>query len=119
MKERKDPLTGEMFVPKRSNQKFASSENQIKYNNDKAKALREEKSEVNKILDKNLIAYKKALKSSDTIIKSGDFLEGAELNLKIFTHIREDEGKVFFMTYDYGYAKLKDEKYFLKNFKKK
>lgn len=32
-----DLLTGERFVPKRKNQKFANSKNQVKYNNRKKK----------------------------------------------------------------------------------
>ena len=32
-KERRDPLTGEMFTPKKVTQKFKTSANQIKYNN--------------------------------------------------------------------------------------
>lgn len=38
--ERKDPLTGELFVPNRSNQKFASKENQTAYNNLRANEKR-------------------------------------------------------------------------------
>jgi hypothetical protein len=38
-----DPLTGELFTPERKNQKFATRENQIKYNNGKA-ALKNKKS---------------------------------------------------------------------------
>ena len=37
----KDPLTGELFIPKRSNQLFFTKENQIRYNNLKAKKERE------------------------------------------------------------------------------
>ena len=53
-----DPLTGEEFVPKRSNQKFASRENQIRYNNLKAKEIRQAKSKTRKIsFKKNLLNF--------------------------------------------------------------
>lgn len=45
--ERKDPLTGELFVPKRNNQKFATRQNQIAYNNIKAIKKREQEAKKN------------------------------------------------------------------------
>jgi hypothetical protein len=41
MKNRIDPYSGEKFYPKKSNQRFASRENQIAYNNSKAKKERD------------------------------------------------------------------------------
>ena len=35
--KQKDPLTGELFIPKRFNQKFAIRQNQIDFNNIKAR----------------------------------------------------------------------------------
>jgi hypothetical protein len=49
----KDPLTGELFFPKRANQKFARPENRIKFNNDAATALRRERSFLDKHVHKN------------------------------------------------------------------
>ena len=51
---RKDLLTNEDFAPKRSNQKFATQSNRIKYHNNKANALRKASSFVNKPLMTNL-----------------------------------------------------------------
>ncbi len=45
MKEltQKDPLTGEDFIPKRVNQRFASASNRKKFNNQQANALRKKR----------------------------------------------------------------------------
>ncbi|MEO5570537.1 MAG: hypothetical protein ABIT08_02850 [Bacteroidia bacterium] len=40
----KNPLSGEAFIAGRSNQKFSSRANQIKFNNEKAKKIRQQKS---------------------------------------------------------------------------
>lgn len=54
---KKDPLTGEEFQPKRSNQKFSNMENRIKYHNDKANQLRKK----NALIDKPLRLNQKIL----------------------------------------------------------
>ena len=117
MEERIDPYTGESFIPKRSNQKYANEGNRIKNNNQKAKKLKEEKNEKNKILDKNLKIYKRILQNSNSEKKSKDYMEGAEFNSDIHTHIYENEGRTFFMTYDFGFTILDDGGILLKNFK--
>ena len=53
--EKIDPLTGERFIALRSNQVFATEENRIRFNNEKAKEIRIEKSFVDKPLHKNLL----------------------------------------------------------------
>jgi hypothetical protein len=40
---KKDPLTGEEFVAKRSNQRFASAKNKIRYNNRKNAEINKER----------------------------------------------------------------------------
>ena len=48
-----DLLTNEEFIPKRINQRFANSENRIKYYNNKANELRHYLSYINKPLNQN------------------------------------------------------------------
>ena len=50
---RKDPLTGEVFIPKRKNQKFSNKSNQIKFNNKKY-SFRKKVVPANKILSKSI-----------------------------------------------------------------
>lgn len=81
-----DPLTGEEFVPKRSNQKFATRENQIKFNNLKAAEERKAKARTRKILNSNRKVLKKVLGDKDEVKRSYDHLEGAGLDFGYNTH---------------------------------
>lgn len=49
--QKKDLLTGELFIPKRKNQKFANSANQIKYNNKKNALSKKKKAEPKPLFD--------------------------------------------------------------------
>jgi hypothetical protein len=83
---RKDPQTGELFFPKRVNQKFARPENRIKFNNDAANELRRERENINKPIH---IAHVKLRKLMDGINEaefSFDYMEGAEIDFNLFNH---------------------------------
>lgn len=83
---RTDPQTGELFFPKRANQKFARPENRIKFNNDAANELRREREHINKPIH---IAHVKLRKLMDGMNKaefSFDYMDGAEIAFKAFTH---------------------------------
>ncbi len=104
MEKAKDPLTGEEFNKKRSNQKFASRTNQIKFNNMKAYNKRKAKSIPNKILDRSRDVLKNALGDNDSVERSYDFLLGAGLHFGYYTHqINKDDLK-WICVYDYAYA---------------
>ena len=53
MKRSIDPHTGELFYPLRSNQKFATRENQIAFNNAKAKEKRDYLNEFDSCVRRN------------------------------------------------------------------
>ena len=57
---KKDPLTGETFVPKRSNQRFATSYNRKKFNNQSANLLRKKRDVIYASLNKThrIIIYR-------------------------------------------------------------
>jgi hypothetical protein len=52
-----DLLTGEKFIPKRINQRFASPINRIRFHNRQAKKIRLDKSHVDKPLHDNYFVY--------------------------------------------------------------
>ncbi|WP_299095348.1 hypothetical protein [uncultured Winogradskyella sp.] len=99
-----DPLTGEEFVPKRSNQKFASRENQIRYNNLQAAKERQAKAKTRKILNSNRKALQKVLGPNDEIVRSLDFLKGAGLDLQYCTHTIRINNLNWTCIDDYAYA---------------
>ena len=93
--ERKDPLTGEEFYPKRSNQFLASRENQTRFNNLKASKKRKVKYLVDSILDKNRKVLAKILGDELEIIKSKEFLRGAEFHFGCHTHSVDVDGTIW------------------------
>lgn len=99
-----DPLTGETFIKKRSNQVFEKSENQITYNNLKAREKRKAKSQMDRILDKNREVLKLTLGHHEEIIKSKDYLDGAGLNFGYNTHTIIRNGVKWICIYDYAYT---------------
>lgn len=85
-KEKIDPYDGTVFMPKRSNQLFASRENQIAYNNEKARKAKEPKKEIDKAIKKNRQICDELLKGKlNPIIFSKDYLLGKGFNFNFYT----------------------------------
>ncbi|SDS22557.1 hypothetical protein SAMN04515667_1694 [Formosa sp. Hel1_31_208] len=101
-----DPLTGEVFIKKRSNQIFANSENQIRYNNLKAYEKRKAKAQFDRILDRSRQVLKLTLGTYEEIIKTRDYLEGAGLNFGCNTHTIIRDGIKWICIYDYAYSPI-------------
>lgn len=100
----KDPLTGEAFIKKRSNQVFENRENQIRYNNLQAYEKRKAKAQIDKFLDRNRIVLKVTLGSHIEITRSRDYLEGAGLHFGCSIHSINRDGLKWICIYDFAYA---------------
>ena len=83
---KKDPLTGQTFIPKRSNQRFATSYNRKKFNNQIANDLRKEREYIIGPLNKSHYLYKKLMNGKNVAIFSFDYLDGYGLKFNTFTH---------------------------------
>jgi hypothetical protein len=97
-----DPYTGEVFEPKRSNQKFACLANKTAYHNDKAKEERKKIEGPQKALKKNREVLKSLLKDSSEIIVSRDFLLGAGFNFNYY--IGSDKNKTILVVYEFEFS---------------
>ncbi len=84
--KRTDPQTGELFFPKRANQKFARPENRIKFNNDAANELRKERGHINKPIHSSHLKIRKLMLGKIKAEFSFDYMEGAEIVFNAFTH---------------------------------
>lgn len=82
----KDPQTGELFFPKRANQKFARPENRIKFNNDAANELRKEREHINKPIHIAHVKLRKLMDGRNEAEFPNDFLRGYGLNFNVFNH---------------------------------
>ena len=95
MKEdiRKDPLTGEDFIPKKSSQRFATPQNRIKHNNLKASQTRLKRAWVDKPLHKNHTILLELIGSKTEIIIHEEFLRGRGYNFNLTSHADIWQGK--------------------------
>lgn len=109
--QRKDPLTGEAFVPRRTNQRFASRRNQIHYNNLKAGEKRKAKAQLDRLLDKNRTILKTVLVDKKEVILSKDYLLGAGFHFGALTHNVKVGEATFHCIYDFSYTRHENNKY--------
>ena len=99
--EKIDPLTGEVFIASRSNQLFANDENRVRFNNEKAKELRDKKSFVDKQLHKNLLILIEIMNGKDEGVFHRQFLIGKGYSLNVLTHYESHTGKDCRAVYNY------------------
>jgi hypothetical protein len=105
---RKDPYTGEMFVPGRRNQRFASKDTKNAWHNRRAIALADEKRAVNKTLEKNRKILSAVLGDQHTAEVLLLDLERRGFRFNYLTHTERHEDKVW--RYRYGIRYLIQEK---------
>lgn len=86
------PYTKQTFIPKRSNQKFSNSLARIAYHNSNAKKDRRTKLPIINIIKKNYKILLSNLKSSNDVIRSKDFLLGAEFDFNQITSFQVKDG---------------------------
>jgi hypothetical protein len=99
--EKIDPLTGEVFVPTRSNQLFASEENRIRFHNEKAKSLRKQKAFIDRPLHVNQRILTEVIGSAESVEVHKQYLLGKGFSFSTFTHYSEYRGKHFPSVYEF------------------
>ena len=105
MRVLQDPLTGEEFIPKRNNQRFASRKNQIRYNNDLALKRKDNKRDILHQLEKNWKVLRNTLGNDSTTECSVEFLRGAEIHFGYITHSIMRNGNRWNCVFNYAYLK--------------
>ena len=96
MENARDLLTQEEFIKQRSNQKFASSKNRIRYNNLKAWKKRISKSPIDRMLDQNRTILSRIIGDKPEIIVSRDYLLGAGFHFAYYSFNKEVNGVNYF-----------------------
>jgi hypothetical protein len=96
-----DPLTGEEFIQKRKNQRFASANNRKRFHNDNSTIINRVKAPIDRKLKQNFLLLNKLLKANnDALIKKEDLLiQGFDPNY--FTHLSQINGKTARCIYEY------------------
>lgn len=116
MEKAKDLLTQEEFIKQRSNQKFVSARNRIRYNNLKARQKRLTKAPVDRELDQNRTILNRIIGDKPEIIVSRDFLLGAGFSFNYYSFLRKITDVTYFGIYEYGITKTSDGKFKIINF---
>ncbi len=98
---RKDLLTGEPFLPKRTNQKFINAKNRTAYHNKKANELRQSTLYINKPLHTNVRILNEIMKARKEATFHKQYLLGKGFSVNVHTHFMEYEGKSQFAIYQY------------------
>jgi hypothetical protein len=111
MENAKDLLTQEEFTKHRSNQKFVSSKNRIRFNNLKARQKRLMKSFVDRNLDQNRTILSRIIGDKPEIIISRDYLLGAGFHFAYYSYNEEVNGVTYSGIYEYRIAKTSDGRY--------
>ncbi len=105
-----DLLTGEKFEAMRINQKFAKPKNRIKYNNQKATALRHKTAFVNKQLHVSYRILNDLSYIKNEIIVHKQYLLGKGFSFQVHTHFEDYEGISYYAIYDYIIIPLENER---------
>lgn len=111
MENSKDPLTQEEFTKQRSNQKFSSPKNRIRFNNIKARQKRMIKGSFDRTLDHNRTILLRILGDKQEAIVSKDYLLGAGFSFNYYSFQKGVNEVTYSGIYEFGIAKTSDDKF--------
>lgn len=103
------PICDRQFVPGRVNQiycKIGGNKCRNYANNKKATAFRKEIDPVKTILEKNRKALIRLLNGKKEVVFSKDYLAGAGIDIRYFTHNVKKDGVIQSQIYDLGVLQL-------------
>jgi hypothetical protein len=103
-----DPYTGEEFFTHKGNQKFATRQNQIDYNNHMKLVDRDKKKLIDARLAANRRILQKLLGDNSEIIVSLDDLRAENFNFGTITHFSKKNNSTIFGIYEFTYKVLPD-----------
>jgi len=101
--KRKDPLTGEEFIPKKISQRFATPQNRIKYNNRLAGALRLEKAYVDKPMNSTHRILRDLMKNKKKETFYKQFLIGKGVDFRVSNNTVNVDGILRHALYEFIY----------------
>jgi hypothetical protein len=105
---KKDPLTGEEFVAKRANQRFATAKNKIRYNNRKNAEINKERAFFDKPCKKSELVLRTLFDPKSDNIYHKEFLQGMGLRLDAYNHVEEINNERIICYYGYALRKVPD-----------
>ena len=109
--KRIDPLTLELFIPKRSNQRFANPINKSRFHNNKANELRRTTRSIQLALHHNLKALNEIMVGNNEKEFHKQFLLGKGISFKVLTHFTTIQGNNYKSIYHYTIIPQTNERY--------
>ena len=106
--KREDPYTKEQFEPRRTNQRFASSSNRIKYHNQIARQKRMITRDIDYAVNNNWNVLLKQLAGKEKAVRTREFLLGAGFNFNYFQRAYKQDEQVIYRIYNCGFTVNKD-----------
>ena len=106
---KKCPYDGRRFIPKRSNQIYASSESRVAFHNRKYKVNRRKLDRINNKLFNNYIIIKKLIQNNTEIQLNDNYLIGRGFSFKYITHLMTKDNFTFYGLYDFSFCKVSNE----------
>lgn len=110
LEKRKDRLTGVEFQPTRYTQWHISPANRIKFHNNQAALVRQERREHDSALGKNLRIIKELLKGGKEARYTKEFMRGKGFSFVDFSNIVEYEKRMCYAIYSYIWMQEVDSK---------
>lgn len=108
IQHRKDPLTGELFIPKKVTQKFKTRDNQIKYNNLLQSYRRQFLGTLLRPLMKTHRILSNAIGTKNTITLHKEWLSGAGADMTLFTHVETIDETRFYAMFNFTISSNKE-----------
>ena len=96
-----DPYTGTEFIPKRSNQIYASAANRIAHNNLKANKITKHLAPINRLLHQYYKVLIELMKNKHKEIFHKQFLLGKGFSFEVITFLDSYEGRNAFLVYEF------------------
>jgi len=101
-----DPFTKEPFDRTKQTQRFATRENQVRFNNRLATEQRRTLSPYLKVLYRNRKILCGVLGDKAERLVTRDFLEGAGFSFRYHTHLLEQGDRQVFCVFEFGFSHL-------------
>ena len=107
-----DPFTNKEFETVSSIKRFETKENQIAYNNEKARKAKKERAFVDDKINHNHFVLEDLLGDKDEVIITQEQLKEANFNFGALTHYTIINGTSYLCVYEYSYVRENNNKQF-------
>lgn len=106
-----DPLTGEEFIAKRANQKFATAKNKYTFHNNKNAEINKERAFFDKPCKKSELVLRNLYNPKSDNIFYEKWIEGKGVNLEAYNHVEIVNNEKVFAYYGYAVQKIIDSEF--------